>query len=294
MWRQQSYREDRAEGGLFLVPTPIGNLEDMTYRAVHVLQTADVIAAEDTRQTKKLCRHFDIVTPLVSYHEFNKEKSGEQLLTRMAEGQTVALVSDAGMPAVSDPGYELVRICYERQLFVTALPGANAALPAAVASGLNTQHLCFYGFLPRDKKEKRKALERLSSMEATLIFYEAPHRLQETISLMAGQWGNRDAAIARELTKVFEEWLRGGLRELAENYQEQKPKGEFCIVVAGASSQGGPDAAPWWADLSVWQHVNYYVWIREKTKKEAIKDVAGERNQPKREIYNTYHQAVEE
>lgn len=288
MWTQQSYRDERSAGTLYLVPTPIGNLEDMTFRAVSLLKEADVIAAEDTRNTKKLCRHFNIETPLVSYHEHNKEKSGENLIATLESGKTVALVSDAGMPAVSDPGYELVTACVERQLFVVPLPGANAALPALIASGLDVNHFFFYGFLPRDKKEKKQELAQLKAMDATMIFYEAPHRLKETIILMEEQLGDRQIGMARELTKVYEEWIRGSLREIRETLDEQTLKGEFCLVVEGAGADV-PEEESWWTGLSVNEHVDHYVLIRKLPKKEAIKQTAKERGMPKREVYNGYH-----
>lgn len=293
MWTQQSYRKDQPEGALYLVPTPIGNLEDMTARAIHILTKVDMIAAEDTRNTKNLCRHFDIDTPLVSYHEHNKEKSGAHLVTEIEGGKKVALVSDAGMPAISDPGYELVKACSDAQLPVIPLPGANAALPALIASGLDVRHFYFYGFLPRDKKEKKQELTRLKTIKATMIFYEAPHRLKETMMLMEEQWDDRQVAVARELTKVYEEWWRGGLRQVCEKLDEQTLKGEFCIVVEGANGDE-PGEAPWWTGLSVCEHVDYYVLIRKQPKKEAVKQAARDRNLPKREVYDAYHRDSDE
>lgn len=292
MWTQQSYRETQVKGLLYLVPTPIGNLEDMTIRGIRILKEVDIIAAEDTRNTKNLCRHFDIDTPLVSYHEHNKKKSGAHLITEIEDGKKVALVSDAGMPAISDPGYELVNACVERRLFVIPLPGANAALPALIASGLDVGHFFFYGFLPRDKKEKKKEITRLKAIETTLIFYEAPHRLKETVKLMEEQWGGRQVAVARELTKVYEEWLRGGLRQMCEGLDEQTLKGEFCIVVEGASGDESEEES-WWTGLSVCEHVDHYVLIRKQTKKEAVKQAARDRGLPKREVYDAYHRGQE-
>lgn len=288
MWTQQSYRDKQDTGTLYLVPTPIGNLEDMTFRAVRILKEADLIAAEDTRNTKKLCRHFEIGTPLVSYHEHNKEKSGERLITELESGKTVALVSDAGMPAVSDPGYELVRACVERRLFVVPLPGANAALSALVASGLSARRFFFYGFLPRTKKEKKLELQRLKTDSATLVFYEAPHRIKETVMLMAEQLGNRQICIARELTKTFEEWVRGTLDEVSEWLNGKEPKGEFCLVVEGALEEDGEEKR-WWSGLTMEEHARHYVEIRHMTSKEAIKQTAKERGVPKQEVYKAYH-----
>jgi 16S rRNA (cytidine1402-2'-O)-methyltransferase len=249
---------------------------------------ADLIAAEDTRNTKKLCRHFEIDTPLVSYHEHNKEKSGEKLIAELEGGKTVALVSDAGMPAISDPGYELVGACVERNLSVVPLPGANAALSALIASGLSTRRFFFYGFLPRSKKEKKHELERLKTHSATLIFYEAPHRMKETVALMAEQLGNRQVCIAREVTKTFEEWVRGTLDEMSEWLDEKEPKGEFCLVVEGALEED-TEENPWWLGLTMEEQVRHYVEIRHMTSKEAIKQTAKERSVPKQEVYRAYH-----
>lgn len=288
MWTQRSYREQRESGTLYLVPTPIGNLEDMTFRAVRILKEADLIAAEDTRNTIKLCRHFGIDTPLVSYHEHNKGKSGERLLADLETGKTIALASDAGMPAVSDPGRDLVKACVDKWLPVVALPGANAALPALVASGLDTENFFFYGFLPRGKKDKKQELAELNGITATLIFYEAPHRLKETVAAMAEQLGDRQICVARELTKTFEEWVRGGLFEVSEWLGSMTPKGEYCLVVEGATV-GKTDEKAWWADLTLQEHVRHYVEIRDMTAKDAVKLAAKERAIPKREVYNAYH-----
>ncbi|HET7616084.1 MAG TPA: 16S rRNA (cytidine(1402)-2'-O)-methyltransferase [Bacillales bacterium] len=285
---QQSYRDETKGGVLYLVPTPIGNLEDMTYRAVRLLRESDLIAAEDTRNTKRLCRHFDVATPLVSYHEHNKEQSGKQLLKELHAGKTIALVSDAGMPAISDPGRELVRACIDENLFVIPLPGPNAALPALVASGFDTGRFHFYGFLPRGKKEKKAELASLKEIRETLIFYEAPHRLKETISEMKASFGDREICIGRELTKAFEEWIRGSLKEVAEWLEDRTVKGELSIVVEGNPNKEVEERA-WWAELSLMEHVRYFVEIRNLPKKEAIKKTAAERGLPKREVYNAYH-----
>ncbi|HET7658595.1 MAG TPA: 16S rRNA (cytidine(1402)-2'-O)-methyltransferase [Bacillales bacterium] len=289
MWTQQSYRSERDKGTLYLVPTPIGNLEDMTFRAVRILKEADLIAAEDTRNTRKLCNHFSIETPLVSYHEHNKSASGEKLLSQLEDGKTVALVSDAGMPAISDPGHDLVKLCVEKEIFVVALPGANAALTGLVASGIDTSAFFFYGFLPRQSKERKQELERLSEIQATLIFYEAPHRLKETIAAMAEQFGEREVCLARELTKTYEEWVRGGLLVVQEELDTLTLKGEFCIVVQGMKADQKNEEPSWWTDLTMEQHVRHYVEIRGMQTKEAVKLTATERGLPKREVYNAYH-----
>lgn len=293
MWIQQSYRDKHRQGALYLVPTPIGNLEDMTFRAVSVLREADLIAAEDTRNTKKLCSHFNIDTPLASYHEHNKEQSGAHLLKKIEEGKKVALVSDAGMPGISDPGYELVKACNDRELFIIPLPGANAALPALVGSSFEAHHFYFYGFLPRDKKERKQELTRLQAHEDPSIFYEAPHRLKETLADMCEQFGERRVCVAREVTKIYEEWLRGELRQVRERLDTQKLKGEFAIVVEGSRDEETKEP-PWWTGLSVCEHVDHYVLIRKWSKKEAVKQTAQDRGLPKREVYNAYHRDREQ
>jgi 16S rRNA (cytidine1402-2'-O)-methyltransferase len=294
MWQQKSYSDDTDNeyGKLYLVPTPIGNLEDMTFRAVRILKESDLIAAEDTRQTKKLCNHFDINVPLTSYHDHNKVQSGMKLLTALKEGKQIALVTDAGMPGVSDPGYDLVVQCVEEKISVVPLPGANAALPALVASGLNTEMFMFYGFLPRGKKEKKKELERVSLFPSTLLFYEAPHRLKETLQAMNEVLGERRIAVVRELTKKYEEIIRGTLTELKEfaSNDEAEIRGEFCLVVEGSGSKEFHDSGTpqWWEALTITEHVDHYVEKGEKTK-EAIKSAATDRSLPKRTVYQEYH-----
>ncbi len=292
MWQQKSYANDNEGGKLYLVPTPIGNLEDMTYRAIRILKESDIIAAEDTRQTKKLCNHFEISTPLTSYHDHNKQQSGKKLLEELKGGKQIALVTDAGMPGVSDPGYELVVQCVEEQISVIPLPGANAALPALVASGLNTELFTFYGFLPRGKKEKKAELENLKRFPSTLLFYEAPHRLKETLQAMSAVLENRNIAVVRELTKKYEEITRGTLSEVSEFFSQgdAEIRGEFCLVVEGSGNSvfEADDQEQWWESLSVTDHVEHYVDKGEKPK-EAIKLAAADRNVPKREVYQEYH-----
>lgn len=289
MWTQRSYREQRDAGTLYLVPTPIGNLEDMTFRAVRILKEADWIAAEDTRNTKKLCNHFEIDTPLVSYHEHNKETGGEKLIAELECGKSVALVSDAGTPAISDPGKELVRACSERKIFVVPLPGANAGLSALIASGLDTEQFFFYGFLPRSKNDRKQELEHLKTMTATLIFYEAPHRMKETVAAMAEQFGDRQMCVGREITKKFEEWTRGSLDEINERLRDEPPKGEFCLIVEGAAAGEADEKERWWDGLTLEEHVRHYVEIRGMRAKDAVKEAARDRGIPKREAYNAYH-----
>lgn len=287
MWIQQSFRNEK-EGVLYLVPTPIGNLEDITYRALSILKEVDLIAAEDTRQTKKLCNHFEISTKLVSYHDHNKQSSGLKLLEEIKDGKKVALVSDAGMPAISDPGYELVVSCIEDKIPVIPLPGANAALPALVASGLPTNHFYFYGFLDRQKKDKKKQLETLKNIQCPIIFYESPHRLKETLQLMLDLLGDRKIAVCRELTKKFEEFIRGTLSQLISYYEEIDPRGEYCLILEGSLEEVDDSDTQWWRDLTIEQHIEHYISIQFSSK-EAIKQVAKDRNLQKREVYQIYH-----
>ncbi|MFT4415966.1 16S rRNA (cytidine(1402)-2'-O)-methyltransferase [Fredinandcohnia humi] len=289
MWQQKSFQQSYDYGTLYLVPTPIGNLEDMTFRAIKVLKESSVIAAEDTRQTKKLCNYFEIDTPVISYHEHNKQVSGEKIIGYLKEGKDVALVSDAGMPTISDPGYELVIEAIEEKFYVVPLPGANAALTSLIASGINTQPFYFYGFLDRHKKEKRKQLEDIKHIQATLIFYEAPHRLKETLQVMEEVLGIRKITVSRELTKKFEEFIRGDINELIAWTEADTIRGEFCLIVEGALPGEEIETTQWWQNLSIEEHVNYYMETQSLSSKDAIKRVATDRNQQKREIYQVYH-----
>lgn len=221
---------------LFLVPTPIGNLRDITYRAVEVLGSVDLILAEDTRQARKLLSHYDILTPVQSHHMFNEHKSVEAVCLKILSGTTVALISDAGTPGISDPGFLLVRTCLEKEIVVETLPGPSALLPALVNSGLPSERFCFEGFLP-PKKGRNKRLSSLSDEQRTMIFYESPYRLVKTLEDMSSCFGpEREACVSRELTKVFEENIRGTLLFLADHYKKHNPKGEIVLVVAGKRS----------------------------------------------------------
>lgn len=262
----------------------------MSFRAIRILKECDVIAAEDTRNTKKLCNYFEIDTFVVSYHEHNKETSGEKLLERIEKGETVALVSDAGMPCISDPGYEIVREAVDRGIAVIPLPGANAALTALIASGLIPQPFYFYGFLSRNKKDKRKELETLSKQNSTLIFYESPHRLKETLKEMKEILGNRSIVLSRELTKKFEEFIRGTIEEALEWSGEGEVRGEFCLVVEGSTKEEAKEVeAQWWDDLPLSAHVQHYIDEKGVSSKEAIKMVSKERELPKRDVYQAFH-----
>ncbi|KIL53691.1 16S rRNA methyltransferase [Jeotgalibacillus alimentarius] len=290
MHTQKSF-QDAGAGRLYLVPTPIGNLEDMTFRAVSILKKADLIAAEDTRNTKNLCRHFEIETKLVSYHEHNKEESGRKLMADLHEGKQIALVTDAGTPCISDPGYELVKLCVEEGVNVVPLPGANAAVTALIASGLKPQPFYYYGFLPRQKKEKREELAFLSTIPATFILYESPHRLKESLKEMQEALGSeRQMTISRELTKKFEEFVRGSIEECLQWAEESELRGEFCLVIEGAErDKWQQDEEIWWSELSLTEHVEHYIQQKSMTSKAAIKETAKDRGVPKRDVYQDYH-----
>jgi 16S rRNA (cytidine1402-2'-O)-methyltransferase len=285
---QKSFERER--GILFVVGTPIGNLGDLSPRAREVLQNVDLIAAEDTRHSRKLLSHFQFSTPLVSYHEHNRMQRGEELLEVLREGKNVALVSDAGMPAISDPGEDLVRMAVEEGIPVVPVPGPNAALTALVASGLPAGPFLFLGFLSRVSKERKAELERWKQVPATLILYEAPHRITDTLEDLLEVLGDRRAAVCRELTKKHEEWIRGTLSECLRYIREAGAKGEYTLVVAGANlcEQEQEEPGGWWNELSVTEHVELYIG-RGMSKKEAIVQVARDRSLPKREVYNEFH-----
>ncbi|WP_368653539.1 16S rRNA (cytidine(1402)-2'-O)-methyltransferase [Ornithinibacillus sp. 4-3] len=289
MKTQKSFQND-SSSTIYVVPTPIGNLEDMTYRAIHTLKTVNVIAAEDTRNTKKLLNYFEIKTPLLSYHEHNKEARETQLIDMLAEGKSIALVSDAGMPAISDPGYELVRAAIEEDINIVVLPGANAALCALVGSGLPTEEFLFYGFLPRKNKDRIAELERLKTLKATILFYESPYRLKETLAGLRDILGDREMVAARELTKRYEEYVRGTISEVLDWAEQHEIKGEFCLVVNGNTQEAEESTDTlWWSHLSVKEHVDYHIENDNIRSKEAIKRVATDRKIPSREVYDMYH-----
>ncbi|MBU9713703.1 16S rRNA (cytidine(1402)-2'-O)-methyltransferase [Evansella tamaricis] len=291
MYIQQSYRN--LQGGcLYLVPTPIGNLQDMTYRAVEILKEADIIAAEDTRHTKKLCHVFSIDTPLISYHEHNKLEREEHLVNRAKKGETIALVSDAGTPAISDPGADLVARFSQENLPIIPLPGANAVLTALISSGLPTDTFTFIGFLERKKKDRIASLEKLKTYGSTLIFYESPHRLKATLEDIQLVLGNRNIAFCRELTKQYETIVRGTVETVLSHVEEEGVKGECVLVVAGATELEQKEAAAereyWWKDLSIIEHVETYI-NDGRTSKDAITQTAKDRELKKRDVYQSYH-----
>lgn len=277
-------------GCLYLVGTPIGNLEDMSLRALRILKEADIIAAEDTRNTKKLCNYFEIETPLISYHEHNLAVGGEKLLTLLQEGKTIALVSDAGLPCISDPGADIVEKAIAQNFSVVPVPGPNAAISALIASGLSPQPFFFYGFLNRGKKERRQQLEQLKKRQETILLYEAPHRLKDTLKDMEAILGERRIVLARELTKKFEEFLRGTLSEAVEWSQTKEIRGEFCIVLEGNSCIEEEDhEEAYWQNMSIVEHVDFIINQSNVSSKEAIKEVAKLRQVSKRDVYNEYH-----
>lgn len=272
--------------GLYIVPTPIGNLEDMTYRAVRILQESDLVAAEDTRQTMKLFNHFEIETKLVSYHEHNKQVSGARLIADLQDGKQVALVSDAGMPGISDPGSDLIRSAIDADVPVIVLPGANAALTALVASGLATERFLYYGFLPRKKKERREALETVRYESGTLIFYEAPHRLKEMLGALRDILGDRQLTLARELTKRYEEYIRGSVTEALE-WAAEEVRGEFVVIVEGSTEERPTEVAQ---EADPLQQIERYIAEGEKPNA-ALKRVAKERGLDRQELYLRYHES---
>lgn len=287
----KSQKSSQQEGScLYLVATPIGNLEDMTVRALRILKEVDVIAAEDTRNTKKLCNYFEIGTPLVSYHEHNLEAGGEKLLTYLRDGKSVALVSDAGLPCISDPGADIVEKALKEEFAVVPVPGANAALTALIASGLIPQPFYFFGFLNRNKKERRLQLEKLAKREETILFYEAPHRLKEALKDLQLILGNRRIVLARELTKKFEEFLRGTIEEAIEWVESNEVRGEFVVVVEGNTSGEVEEEDNAWASMTIVEHINNIIEETNVSSKEAIKEVAKLRGLPKRDVYNEFHQ----
>lgn len=272
-------------GKLYLVPTPIGNLKDITLRALEILQESDVIAAEDTRQTLKLLNHFEIKKSLISYHKFNEQNKSDKIIELLLEGKKVALVSDAGTPGISDPGSIVVQRCIEKNLEFEVLPGATAITTALVYSGLDTTKFLFRGFLPRENKERKNITDDLLKSQETLIFYEAPHRLVDTLSFLFDIFGDRRIAVCRELTKLYEEIYRGCLSEAIQHFEEKKPRGEFVLVLEGKKLEDiKEEQRETWINLSVEEHIVKYI-NNGMNKKEAIKLVAKEREIPKSEVY---------
>ena len=270
---------------LYICGTPIGNLEDMTYRVVRVLSEVDLIAAEDTRQSVKLLNHFDIKTPLTSYYEHNKDVKGPQLIKLLQEGQDIALVTDAGMPGISDPGEDLIKLCYENNVPVTVVPGPTAVVTALVLSGLNSRSYIFEGFLPRNKKQRAEVLERLVDESRTTVFYEAPHHLVDTLDSIYKTVGDRNIAVARELTKKHETVNRGAVGEVLEYFKENEPKGEFVLVLEGKDKEKiKEDKIASFEEMTIEEHFNMYI-EQGMSEKDAMKQVAKDRGIGKRDVY---------
>lgn len=281
MNRQKSFENEKPT--LYLVATPIGNLSEMTYRAVETLKNVNFIVAEDTRNTVKLLNHFEIDTKLISHHEHNLVTSIPKIIQLLEEGNDIALVSDAGYPAISDPGYELVKAAITKDINIVPISGANACLNALVVSGIAPQPFLFYGFLDHQDKKKKKELELLKKYQETIVFYEAPHRIKKTLKLMLDIFGNRHIALCREITKKHEEINRGTIEEILAVVDDMK--GEMVIVVEGATEVEEDIVF----EQSIEEHVNEYIEKGMSTK-DAIKEVAKQRNVSKNVVYQEYHQ----
>ncbi|EME8111364.1 16S rRNA (cytidine(1402)-2'-O)-methyltransferase [Enterococcus faecium] len=288
MYNQKSFKGNTVYGNLYLVPTPIGNLEDMSYRSVRMLQEADLIASEDTRNTQKLLNHFEVHTPQKSLHEHNYKERVPQLIALLKEGKTIAQVSDAGMPSISDPGHELVLACIKGGISVISIPGPTAGMTALIASGLVPQPFLFYGFLPRKKKEQKETLEKLKEQTATLIFYESPYRITATLTNFLDIFGNRQVVLCRELTKIHEEYLRGSTEELLAYIEEHPVKGECCLLVEGNLFETtGTEVDEEQGSLK--EQVEAKIASGEKPNA-AIKAVALKNGLKKQEVYRQYHE----
>ena len=275
-------------GTLYLCATPIGNLGDVSARCIEIFETVDLIAAEDTRRTVQLLNHFGISKPLTSYHEHNKKEKGEYIIKLLQEGKNVAQVSDAGTPAISDPGEDLVKLCIENDITVTSVPGPVAGITALILSGLSTARYAFEGFLSVNKRHRSEHLNSVKNDTHTLIFYEAPHKLKNTLADMQKVLGgDRKIAIARELTKLHEEIIRTDIDGAVKYYEENNPRGEYVLVIEGAKESVSEEENEW-ENISISEHVDKYV-AEGLTSKEAIKKVAVDRGMAKRDVYNEYH-----
>lgn len=278
--------DNQTTGTLYLCATPIGNLEDITFRVLRTLKEVDLIAAEDTRNSIKLLNHFEIKTPMTSYHEYNKIDKAYQLVEKLREGKNIALITDAGTPGISDPGEDIVRICYEEGIPVTSLPGAAACITALTMSGQPTRRFAFEAFLPKDKKEHQAVLEELREETRTIIIYEAPHHLVRTLSELADTLGgDRHLTICRELTKRHEEKLQMTLAESLAYYETQEPRGEYVLIIEGKSrAQIEEEQRAGWEAMSIEEHMAHYE-SQGIDRKEAMKLVARDRGVSKRDIY---------
>lgn len=272
-------------GILYLCATPIGNLDDITLRVLNTLKEVDLIAAEDTRHSIKLLNHFHIDTPMTSYHEFNKIEKAKYLVEQLKQGVNIALVTDAGTPAVSDPGEELVKQCYEAGIRVTSLPGPSACITALTLSGMSTRRFCFEAFLPADKKERQWVLDELKEETRTIILYEAPHRLKKTLGELLETLGNRRMTLCRELTKKYEEAWQTTIQEVLDRYEEQEVKGECVIVLEGRGMESRRrELASSWEDMTIEEHMAYYEG-QNISNKEAMRMVARDRGISRRDVY---------
>lgn len=272
-------------GKLYLCGTPIGNLEDLTYRVARVLGEVDLIAAEDTRVTAKLLNHINVKKPMISYHEHNKREKGIEIVDRIRKGLNVALVTDAGMPGISDPGEDLVRLCIDEGIEIEALPGASASITALVLSGFSTDRFVFEGFIPRAGRDRKERIDSLRNETRAVIIYEAPHRIKETLADLYNGLGDRNVAICRELTKKFEDVNRCGLLEASTMYQNTEPKGEFVIVLQGRNKDELiQDSIKKWDSVSIEEHIESYI-KQGMDKKEAMKQAAKDRGLSKRDLY---------
>lgn len=272
-------------GKIYLVPTPIGNLGDITLRALEVLKSVDLIAAEDTRQSLKLLNHFNIKKSLISYHKHNEQGKSEELIDRVRNGENIAVISDAGTPGISDPGSIVLKKCIENEIDVEVLPGATAFTTAIIYSGLDTSAFIFRGFLPRGNKEKKEFVESLKDRRETIIFYESPYRVIDTLTFLKENFGNRNIAVCRELTKLHEEIYRGSLEEAICYFNDNIPKGEFVLVLQGKSLEEiRNENVAKWEDMSIKDHIIYFI-NQGMSKKDAIKQVSKDRELPKSEVY---------
>lgn len=286
---QKSF-EPKETGTLYLVPTPIGNLEDMTFRAVNILKEVDLIASEDTRNTQKLLNHFEVTTSQTSFHEHNSKERTPQLISKLLEGRSIAQVSDAGMPSISDPGVDLVKAAVDAGISVVPLPGANAALTALIASGLTPQPFYFLGFLPRKKKDLISELEELNKRKETLVFYESPHRVKQVVEEMEKVFGSqRKVVLAREVTKRFEEFIRGTTQEVSEWLSNEHIRGEFVLIVEG-NEYAEAEEDKIWENWTLKEHVDFIMENSGFSSKQAIKEVSLLRDMPKRDVYAAYHE----
>ena len=272
-------------GTLYLCATPIGNLEDITFRVLRTLKEVDLIAAEDTRNSIKLLNHFDIKTPMTSYHEYNKIEKAYQLVAKLKEGQNIALITDAGTPGISDPGEDIVRICYEEGVPVTSLPGAAACITALTMSGRATRRFAFEAFLPKDKKERAAVLEELKNETRTIIIYEAPHHLAKTVTELLEALGDRELTVCRELTKKHEDKMQTTFSALLNYCEENAPRGEYVLIICGRSREElKREEQKSWESMSIEEHMAYYE-EQGIDRKEAMKLVAKDRGVSKRDIY---------